>query len=139
MFSLAKENIKIALSSIRSQLLRTILTVIIITIGITALVGILSAINALENTISSDFASMGANTFNLQRYDFTLQTRSKTISYYISTKELILEVAKELLYQERMKDSVRLLGISLSNLNTDKKEKIDEDEKEVYVQLKFEF
>ena len=75
MFSLAKENIRIALGSIRSQLLRTILTVIIITIGITALVGILSAINALENTISSDFASMGANTFNLQRYDFTLQTR----------------------------------------------------------------
>lgn len=77
MFSLAKENIKIALSSIRSQLLRTILTVIIITIGITALVGILSAINALENTISSDFASMGANTFNLQRYDFTIQTRGR--------------------------------------------------------------
>ncbi len=77
MFSLAKENIKIALSSIRSQLLRTILTVIIITIGITALVGILSAINALENTISSDFASMGANTFNLQRYDFNLQTRGQ--------------------------------------------------------------
>ncbi|HIO26795.1 MAG TPA: hypothetical protein EYN16_04990, partial [Flavobacteriaceae bacterium] len=75
MFSLAKENIRIAFSSIRSQLLRTILTVIIITIGITALVGILSAINALENTITSDFASMGANTFNLQRYDFTIQTR----------------------------------------------------------------
>ena len=77
MFSLAKENIRIALGSIRSQLLRTILTVIIITIGITALVGILSAINALENTISSDFASMGANTFNLQRYDFTIQTRGR--------------------------------------------------------------
>jgi len=77
MFSLAKENIKIALDSIKSQLLRTILTVIIITIGITALVGILSAINALENTISSDFASMGANTFNLQQYDFSLQTRGR--------------------------------------------------------------
>lgn len=77
MFSLTKENIRIAFSSIRSQLLRTILTVIIITIGITALVGILSAINALENTITSDFASMGANTFNLQRYDFTIQTRGR--------------------------------------------------------------
>lgn len=41
----------------------------IIAIGITALVGILSAVTALENTISSDFASMGANTFSLQRYD----------------------------------------------------------------------
>ena len=69
MFQLFKENVRIAFFSIKSQLLRTILTVLIIAIGITALVGILSAVAALENTISSDFASMGANTFNLQRYD----------------------------------------------------------------------
>lgn len=76
MFSLAKENIRIALGSIRSQLLRTILTVLIIAIGITALVGILSAVSALENTISSDFSSMGANTFNIQRYEFNTQRQS---------------------------------------------------------------
>ncbi|MFM2212871.1 MAG: polymerase [Bacteroidota bacterium] len=64
--------------------------------------------------------------------DFTTQTRSKTLPYFISDKELILEVAKELLYQERMKESVRLLGISLNNLNTEIK-------MTVVVQLKFEF
>ncbi|MDX1753374.1 putative ABC transport system permease protein [Salinimicrobium sediminis] len=69
MFPLFKENVRIAFFSIRSQVLRTVLTVMIIAIGITALVGILSAIAALENTITSDFASMGSNTFNLQRYD----------------------------------------------------------------------
>lgn len=76
MFSLFSENIRIAFNSIRTQLLRTILTVLIIAIGITALVGILSAVSALENTISSDFSSMGANTFNLQRYEFTTQRES---------------------------------------------------------------
>ncbi|MCF4102788.1 ABC transporter permease [Gillisia sp. M10.2A] len=75
MFSLLKENIRIAFDSIKSQLLRTILTVLIIAIGITALVGILSAVSALENTISSDFASMGANTFNLQQYEFATRSR----------------------------------------------------------------
>lgn len=75
MFSLFQENVKIAFDSIKSQLLRTILTVLIIAIGITALVGILSAVNALKNTINSDFASMGSNTFNLQRYKFTVQAR----------------------------------------------------------------
>mgnify|MGYP002795025584 CR=1 FL=1 len=75
MFPLLKENIRIAFDSIKSQILRTILTVLIIAIGITALVGILSAVSALENTISSDFASMGSNTFNLQRYEFTTHTR----------------------------------------------------------------
>jgi len=75
MFPLLKENIRIAFDFIKSQVLRTTLTVLIIAIGITALVGILSAVSALENTISSDFASMGSNTFNLQRYEFTTQTR----------------------------------------------------------------
>ena len=70
MFSLFRENIRIAFDSIKSHMLRTVLTILIIAIGITALVGILSAVSALENTISSDFSSMGANTFNIQRYEF---------------------------------------------------------------------
>ena len=71
MFSLFRENVRIAFDSIKGQLLRTILTVLIIAIGITALVGILTLVGALENTISGDFASMGANTFNIQQYEFT--------------------------------------------------------------------
>ncbi len=74
MFSLFWENVRIALDSIKSQLLRTILTIVIIGIGIWALVGILSAVKALETTISGNFASMGANTFNIQQYEFTVQT-----------------------------------------------------------------
>lgn len=77
MFSLVRENIRIAFDSIRNQLLRTILTILIIAIGITALVCILSAVSALQNTISSDFSSMGANTFNIQRYEFNTQRRSE--------------------------------------------------------------
>jgi len=73
MFSLLGENIRIALDSIRTQLLRTILTILIIAIGVFALVMILSAVKSLENTIAGDFSSMGANTFNIQRYDFLVQ------------------------------------------------------------------
>jgi len=69
MFALFRENIRIAFDSIKSQLLRTILTVLIISIGIMALVGILGLINGLENTLSENFASMGSNTFSFQRYD----------------------------------------------------------------------
>jgi DNA polymerase-4 len=71
-------------------------------------------------------------TLKIKYSDFTQQTRSKTLPYFVSDKGLILEVVKDLLYQERMKDSVRLLGISLGNLNTDEK-------KFVVVQLKFDF
>lgn len=75
MFKLFRENVRIAMGSIRTQLLRTILTVLIIAIGITALVGILTVVSALENTISSDFASMGANTFNINQYENTTRRR----------------------------------------------------------------
>lgn len=75
MFKLFKENVRIALGSIRTQLLRTILTVLIIAIGITALVCILTVVAALENTLSSDFASMGANTFNISQYAFETRNR----------------------------------------------------------------
>jgi len=73
MFSLFRVNVGIALNSIKTQLLRTILTVVIIGIGIWSLVGILSAVKAMENSISGSFASMGSNTFNIQRYDFGIQ------------------------------------------------------------------
>ncbi len=73
MFRLFKENTKIALGAIRSQILRTVLTVFIIASGIWALVGILSAVNALENSLLSNFAAMGSNTFNISRYDFSSQ------------------------------------------------------------------
>lgn len=75
-------------------------------------------------------------TLKIKYSDFSQYTRSKTLPYFISSKDLILETARELLFQEKMKDSVRLLGIALSSLNTEKKE---EKEKEIAVQLKFEF
>ena len=75
-------------------------------------------------------------TLKIKYSDFTLQTRSKTLQYFISDKSLILEAARELLYQERLKESVRLLGISLANLNTDVENKVA---KQVAVQLKFDF
>lgn len=76
-------------------------------------------------------------TLKIKYSDFTLQTRSKTLPYFLSDKSIILETAKDLLYQERLSNSVRLLGISLSNLNTETKKK--PEQKSVSVQLSFKF
>ena len=77
-------------------------------------------------------------TLKIKYSDFTVQTRSKTLPYFISDRSLIMETVKELLYQEKLKDSVRLLGISLANLNTEKGD-TGENKKIVTVQLKFDF
>ena len=68
------ENIKIALQSVRSNLLRTVLTIFIIAIGITALVGILTAIDSIKDSINDNFTSMGANTFNIRNKGMKLRT-----------------------------------------------------------------
>jgi DNA polymerase-4 len=86
----------------------------------------------LERRLKKHKISGKTVTLKIKYSDFTQQTRSKTMPYFIADKALILEIVKELLYQERMKDSVRLLGISLSNLNTEIK-------KTIVVQLKFDF
>jgi len=88
--------------------------------------------NELERRLKKHNIAGKTITLKIKYSDFTQQTRSKTMPYFISDKALILVMVKELLYQEKMKDSVRLLGISLSNLNTEVK-------KTVVVQLKFDF
>jgi DNA polymerase-4 len=71
----------------------------------------------LEKRLNKHNVAGKTITLKIKYSNFAQQTRSKTVPYFISDKGLILEIVKELLYQERMKDSVRLLGISLSNLN----------------------
>ncbi len=60
------ENVRIALRSIRTNLLRTILTVFIIAFGIMALVGILTAIDSIKGSLTESFSMMGANTFTIE-------------------------------------------------------------------------
>jgi putative ABC transport system permease protein len=61
-----KENISIALTSIKGNKLRTSLTALIIAIGIMALVGILTAIEGIKQQTNEAFAGLGANSFTIQ-------------------------------------------------------------------------
>lgn len=74
MFGLFRENVRIALNSIRTQILKTILTVVIISLGIMALVGTLSGVDAMESNFGGNFDTMGSNTFNIRQYEFSIQT-----------------------------------------------------------------
>jgi putative ABC transport system permease protein len=85
-FTLFLENFKIAVQSIRSNLLRTILTVLIIAVGITALIGILTAIDSIKTSITKEFTFMGAYTFTITSRGMQVQVgnqryRSKNYSY----------------------------------------------------------
>jgi putative ABC transport system permease protein len=72
-----RENISIAWDSIKANRLRAIITMLIISIGITALVGILSAIDAIKNGINSNFTEMGANTFSIRNAETNIRVGRK--------------------------------------------------------------
>ncbi|MFL1894528.1 DNA polymerase IV [Aquimarina sp. 2-A2] len=90
----------------------------------------------LQRRLKNSKVSGRTITLKIKYSDFTLQTRSKSLPYFVNEAAIILETAKELLYQEKMKNSVRLLGISLSNLNTAKSSVKKKEEVEI-IQLKF--
>jgi putative ABC transport system permease protein len=70
---LLKENTRIAMAAIKSNRLRAIITMLIIAIGITALVGILSAIDAIKSSLNSNFTEMGANTFTIRNKETSMR------------------------------------------------------------------
>ncbi|TCD02419.1 ABC transporter permease [Pedobacter psychroterrae] len=60
------ENVRLALQSIKSNRLRTMLTALIIAIGLSALVGILTTLDAVKKSMTEAFSSMGANSFTIR-------------------------------------------------------------------------
>ena len=94
--TLFAENIKVSLQSIRSNLLRATLTVLIIAVGITALVGILTAIDSIKNAITKEFNFMGVNTFTITSRGMRVMVgnsnyRTKNFSYisYYQARDFI--------------------------------------------------
>ena len=74
-------------------------------------------------------------TLKIKYSDFNLQTRSKTLDDYTNNYEIIYNTVKQLLLSNQLNNSVRLLGVSMSNLNNTNVPKDDN----VSSQLSFKF
>jgi putative ABC transport system permease protein len=68
-----KENLRISMRAIRSNKVRAILTICIIAFGIMALVGILTAIDAIKKSLTDQFTMMGANSFTITSWGMNIQ------------------------------------------------------------------
>lgn len=90
----------------------------------------------LEERLIQSKVSGKTITLKIKYSDFKTQTRSKTLPYFVKDKSILFNTVQELLFQEKVMESVRLLGISVTNLNIHSKKNI---EKPIVVQLKFEF
>lgn len=95
----------------------------------------------LEKRLASRQRSGRTVTLKIRYSDFSLQTRSRTLAGPVAVAAEILETARELLYQDPLQNSVRLLGISLSNLDSEGDASPGEapGNESVSVQLRFDF
>ena len=72
-FGIFRENLRISARAIRSNKVRAVLTICIIAFGIMALVGILTAIDAIKTSLTNQFTMMGANSFTITSRGMTIQ------------------------------------------------------------------
>jgi DNA polymerase-4 len=89
--------------------------------------------NEIEKRLTKTKLEGRTVTLKIKYQDFTQQTRSKTFEKFVSDAETIYEVGVDLLSRDELKDSVRLLGLTVSNLNNPTKEK------DVLIQTQIEF
>jgi putative ABC transport system permease protein len=111
--NLVKENLRIALNSIRSNLLRTILTVMIIAVGIMALIGILTSVDAIKNTINSEFTRMGANSFTIRNQEMKVhigKRRERRKNYTAITYRQAKEFQDKYQFPSLVSISIRASG-----------------------------
>jgi putative ABC transport system permease protein len=94
------QNIKIAFTSISGNLTRTVITCLIIAIGIMALVGILTAIDGVESSLKKNMSFMGSNSFNIQNRGFGFtRNRSKRAYHKNITYKQALEFKERYEFQ----------------------------------------
>lgn len=106
-------NLSLAFRAIRTNLLRSILTILIIGLGIMALVGILTSVEVIKTALTSNFSQMGANSFQITS-GVLKQTRRKQGGIRVSVTE-----GKDISYNEARAFKRRYaltsqIGISMS-------------------------
>ena len=74
---LFRENLRVSIQSVKTNRVRTILTILIIAFGIMALVGILTAIDSIKNSITQQFTMLGANSFTIESRSMNIQVGDK--------------------------------------------------------------
>jgi putative ABC transport system permease protein len=121
--SLVEDNFRISFSSIKASKVRAVLTICIIAFGIMALVGILTAIEAIKHSITEQFTRMGANSFIIESRGMHVQIGSshyRAKNYpYISYREAA-EFKEVFTFPGRISISVTASGIATVKYKSEK-------------------
>lgn len=119
------ENLRQALGAVRSNWLRSSLTILIIAFGVMSMVGVLTSIDALKFWLRNSFSTLGANTFVIQNQASNIRIggRKKRTVYSPITFDQALKfkskITEEKLGLANIRGSGSFMGVgSFGNLKT---------------------
>ncbi len=117
-----KDSLSLAFRTVRSNKLRTGITVAIIAFGIMALIGIITAIASMNQSLEESFSTMGANSFSIRYNDRSIRfggrndvkkTSNTQLKEKKSNSKKIITFQQAKLFKERYSYPARV-AISLS-------------------------
>lgn len=111
---LMKENFSVSMKSIKSSRLRSILTIMIIAIGITSLVGILTATDSLKALLNENFGKMGANSFSIRSKFSDSQTANRR-ARVINRRNITYNQARDFIANYNIPSVTTISATALNN------------------------
>lgn len=78
---LLKESFKLAVQSLRANMLRTVLTLIGVIVGVTAVIAVVTIISGLDTTVSNAFSSQGSTAFSVSKRPIVITSREDLIKF----------------------------------------------------------
>src|SRR5690349_20258300 len=97
------DTLSLAYRTVKSNKLRTGITVAIIAFGIMALIGIITAIQAMNQSIKESFSSLGANAFSIRYRERNIRIggrRSADITKRGARKDKVSNASKAITYDD---------------------------------------
>jgi putative ABC transport system permease protein len=120
-----KDSLSLAFRTVKSNKLRTGITVAIIAFGIMALIGIITAIASMNQSLSESFSTMGANSFSIRYNDRMIRmggrevkkTSTKSLREKKSNARKIITYQEAKLFKERYTFPARVsISIGVGNV-----------------------
>ncbi|TCD48516.1 ABC transporter permease [Chlorobium sp. N1] len=107
------EIIRQALSSLGANRLRSWLTIMGVAVGVFSIIAVMTTVDALDRSVESGLASLGANTFQIQKYPATVFGRGHRRNLYVNRPDISWRQAQE--FRRNMEGKARTVGLSISS------------------------
>ncbi|MDX5319806.1 MAG: ABC transporter permease, partial [Bacteroidota bacterium] len=90
-----REHIAVAFDSIRANMVRSVITSLIIALGIIALVGVLTSVDGIKSSINQKFSEIGANSFTLTNRSSNVNFGGRKSRKYVNNTAILYREALE--------------------------------------------